>query len=717
MKREIQLYQNKWQPNFNFEKLDCDFDFYQINCEMKNKEFYQKFVKIGATFSEISNSYRGSYEEQSFVMTKKGAFNSERLDALCHFFAPIEVQIKKIASKSVNVPSDGFKHSIDYRPLLALQLGLLPLYSKRHGMTQIDGNCYFFMPKKNKKWHYKNHIIGLGIILENDGRFRTSAKTFALLNEDNRKNARQFFRWDADTSCLKQVTQIKEQNQPYYTDCAVAHTAAQVNYLDLRSQTHFSQTRMGILDLFMQEIKTHFSQYVTLELVTMADIEYFRAKYVKKDHTKEYIDYFAGKTIYLVDQIKTATSQVFMQKLYDAVTNFPDFAQINFQKTAAVENGYNVVLIHNQEFYHSEKAKEKEQEDPYLFMKQGKIIQHITLEDFNYADDEGNFIRGPIYKLFQELILKDVNYKGQLNELTLLNYFKQQRGCDFAMYFEEEKDKYGLCWLKIDKTGKLTYQYFSPESFQTEPILKKLERLRKKRKNTSRNPKQVAGFIIKNDDQIAMICETQMSTISDFNYIKQVLEDTKRKEDSIRLGNLQKVVGDFLQQNPNHPKIQQGYEFLNQLTKLLKDNETATIGEIKGDYTLRGNPAIFKDINETVHEKLGYYIWPPLRTKEYEEMYGNLLDINLFCDEQKRKYYFVGIPKHQIKQAPIARTTRIRELVFPDTQSEFRFKEIQALFDIDIVKNGTLTVYPMPFKLMREYLKNEQRKGRQRSKN
>lgn len=71
MKREIQLYQNKWQPNFNFEKLDCDFDFYQINCEMKNKEFYQKFVKIGATFSEISNSYRGSYEEQSFVMTKK----------------------------------------------------------------------------------------------------------------------------------------------------------------------------------------------------------------------------------------------------------------------------------------------------------------------------------------------------------------------------------------------------------------------------------------------------------------------------------------------------------------------------------------------------------------------------------------------------------------------------------------------------------------------
>ena len=99
MKREIQLYQNKWQPNFNFEKLDCDFDFYQINCEMKNKEFYQKFVKIGATFSEISNSYRGSYEEQSFVMTKKGAFNSERLDALCHFFAPIEVQIKKLRVK------------------------------------------------------------------------------------------------------------------------------------------------------------------------------------------------------------------------------------------------------------------------------------------------------------------------------------------------------------------------------------------------------------------------------------------------------------------------------------------------------------------------------------------------------------------------------------------------------------------------------------------
>ncbi|WP_265459926.1 JAB domain-containing protein [Enterococcus sp. HY326] len=47
----------------------------------------------------------------------------------------------------------------------------------------------------------------------------------------------------------------------------------------------------------------------------------------------------------------------------------------------------------------------------------------------------------------------------------------------------------------------------------------------------------------------------------------------------------------------------------------------------------------------------------------------------------------------------------------PSSISEHKLVEL-SLADIDIVKNGSLTVYPFPFKLLREYISNESRKLR-----
>lgn len=50
----------------------------------------------------------------------------------------------------------------------------------------------------------------------------------------------------------------------------------------------------------------------------------------------------------------------------------------------------------------------------------------------------------------------------------------------------------------------------------------------------------------------------------------------------------------------------------------------------------------------------------------------------------------------------------MREFLVSGTP-KLQFKEIVKLFDIDMVRNGSMTVYPFPFKLIREHTDNLKR--------
>lgn len=710
MTNQVKLYQNQWDIKYDFKQLNTDFDFYCIVNTFEDKKFAALSSKIQFSIPQVLNVKVS--KKKSYIIVKKSRLGEEDFKRLNDYFDPIKVNIDKVQSQDVcNISNFGGITDRNFHALTCLILGLLPIFSERNGIAQIDGHTYFFKPKKVSKWHKKDRAIGVVIEPEyHHQRFRIKARTFAKLNEFNREETSQFFIWDDDKGILKRtLTAARNQEEDFYSNKAIPKNRASINELDLSSLEDYQNTKMGILDTFMEEVRRHLEKYISLKINTMDNIDYHTARYTQKDHKDDYIEYFADKTIYLIDLIKSEESKEFIANFQSTVNDRKKFDKINFQLSDRPLKGLNLALLHNLEYYDSDEAIERGEKDPHLVMTNGQIIQHITIEDFDYYSRDGK-IAPSMIKVFQELILKEVNSKLQLNYLTKLDYFKNNGPLSFAMYVEESEECFGLYLQTIDVTGKLTYRYFSPGNISqnTDPLLATLERMRLSRKDKYseyENHNKVAGFVIKNPDDIAMIYETNMSTISDFEYIKGILEDTPSKDKTVIVENLTKVVEEFLEKYKEHPKFQKGREFYETLKTY---GYKETVETIRSGFDLRGKSSILKELNDEIHSQLDYFIWPPIRTVEYERSYGNILHINCFEDKGKN-YYFVGVPKKGISTAPIARTTKIREFVL-SRKSAIQFLEIRDLFDIDLVKNGTMTVYPFPFKLLREYIDNEKRK-------
>lgn len=710
MTNQVKLYQNQWDIKYDFKQLNTDFDFYCIANTFEDKKFAALSSKIQFSIPQVLNVKVS--KKKSYIIVEKSRLGEEDFKRLGDHFDPIKVNIDKVQSQDVCYISNfGGITERNFHGLTCLILGLLPIFSERNGIAQIDGHTYFFKPKKVSNWHKKDRAIG--VVIEPEfyhQRFRIRARTFAKLNEFNREDTSQFFIWDDDKGILKRtLTAGRKQEEEFYSNKAIPKNRASINELDLSSLEAYKNTKMGILDTFMEEVQRHLKKYISLKINTMDNIDYHTARYTQKDHKADYIEYFADKTIYLIDLIKSEKSKEFITNFQSAVNDTEKFDKINFQLSDRPLKGLNLALLHNLEYYESDEVIERGEKDPHLVMADDQVIQHITIEDFDYTSRDGR-ITPQVIKVFQELILKEVNSKLQLNYLTKLDYFENKGPLSFAMYVEESEQCFGLYLQSIDETGRLTYRYFSPGNISqnTDPLLATLERMRLSRKDKYseyENHNKVAGFVIKNPDDIAMIYETNMSTISDFEYIKGILEDTLSKDKTIIVGNLTKVVEEFLKKHKEHPKFQKGQEFY----ETLKDyGYKETVETIRSGFNLREKPSIIKDLNDEIHRELGYFIWPPIRTVEYERSYGNILHIN--CFEYKGKnYYFVGVPKKGISTTPIARTTKIREFVL-SRKSALQFLEIRDLFDIDLVKNGTMTVYPFPFKLLREYIDSEKRK-------
>ncbi|MEQ7172882.1 hypothetical protein [Enterococcus innesii] len=709
MNKEAQLYHNQWNIQFHFERLDQDFYFYTIINKEGHKEFNSVCTKIPLYWSQVLNLKIIS--GQAFFLLKKSDQNPDFLDEISVFFGKIPIDI--FLTKSYNVFYQGRYPDAEknFFPLKCLILGILPRLSDRNGWGQIDGHTCFFLPKKEGSWHRKNSIMGVMIepLFENN-RFNLRARNFAKLTEFNREKTTKFYIWEDKKGILKQIKNASiDMNEKVFSNRAVPSMRASVNHLDLKSHTDFLKSKTGILYSFMEEMKTHMSDYMTVTISTMDDVAYSSAKRASNKNKKLYTDYFSGKTIYLIDLVKTSESKDILSKTLELLTTMKGCEEINFQYSDDVREGYNIALLHNLEYYQFQ--EESNVEDPYLVMQPGKIIQHITIEDFNFLSTNEKQKETLLFKLFHELILKEVNDQKQLNELTLLDFFNTDDIWTFGCYVREQDSEYGLCVLKIAKGGVLEYIYYSSDNVKNRvsPLLVKLENLRCKRKkpyDKYENYSKVAGFVMKNEHSLAMIYETDMTTIADYQYIHDILLDTKTVDKDVSTAKLKEVVYDFLEENPHHPNIQKGKLFYEHLLKL---GYIEKVGLIKEGYDLRGNPSIFKAINEEIHNKLGYYIWPPIRTVEYQEVYRNLLNINLFRDSNSSglNFYFAGFANN-ISNSPVARTTRMREFLVSGTP-KLQFKEIVKLFDIDMVRNGSMTVYPFPFKLIREHTDNLKR--------
>ncbi|MEN8975147.1 hypothetical protein [Acinetobacter baumannii] len=443
---------------------------------------------------------------------------------------------------------------------------------------------------------------------------------------------------------------------------------SEVVSLDTKNPSKFWSTKAGILALFMSDVRKYLDKYISIQFQQLSPEYRIRFKDTDVKKTYQAIDkLLQQKSINVIN-----LTEVDMAPLKAAFTADGINVQLSNE---IVENAFNLAIHHPKIFY-----EESGQIDPYQLLrtKDNVIIQSAYPETLL---KNGELVKTTYEACKKELLVKWEVISKRLKLLTPVGNW-------LFMICKKPKDSEESYFSVSSHQGQLTFVELN--SVDAQEYLLDLPRPMNDKEQLIVNLDTQETYLIEETNYIALpnfVELAQVMTELDEGYdngiqrewIVEFLDLVER--DLIELRNKKLVVSklnDLLKQN----------QFLDSFTK--KEIFDNSINKI----AYKGSMQSFFD---WVALEKGLRLGASLKAQDSGYIEASL---GLFYNEAE-KLYFVG-DKDNVKSVP--KFCRIRRII---TDAEEVPNELLKMMEAFHIRHKQPTVYPFPFKHLREFFKLE----------
>lgn len=561
-------------------------------------------------------------------------------------------------------------NEIDVHTISQLLINSLSTPShKKLTFNNLTGKLFLFSPtyfkiSKSQEKEQIFKIIALELNISPDLSLQLNVKTFSsvLLSKQMDFSKKKFneypkYTFVHTTGTLRRVLnsdKLGGENQYILKQTSRNGVLDKNNipFLSFKDLEEFNNSKIGILNLTLQNIKNKLSDYIELGFQSIPVKNTIRYKSSFKVANFQ-------ENINLLDLIQDEDSKERIQQVQAELKGIVPKVNLKIVKKEN-KNGYNLNLIHNKSYY-----KKYEKNDPY---KASSTNQHFTIEDFK-SDSKATLK----VLITESIIKKDIKNK-QTSIVNWRNYGFE----DNWIFGNKINDQF--CFLTICPNGKLTFEYFEPNLFNQNEYDTLCEIFDE---NTN------AEFILKDEKgNINLIKRTQTYTIPNYSIIHNILQNESNQLNLTKDQAVQYVVETI------ENKDKQNF-IINKINLLDHWNKKSLLNCFE-------NRTDKKRFTETVEKETGEILKSYLRDKTRYEILDSQLDIHLL-EENGRFFYYVGIKGEGIQQQ-ISRASTLREIE-AYKGSKIIFVKVLPLMNVDFVKNGDLTVLPFPIKYLKEWEK------------
>lgn len=348
---------NEIELNFDFDKIDEIYDFFQIKTS-------EKYIAKGA---EVLDFIESSIKAQSiafdngssaFAMFEK---KSIRLLDLQNQIKDKSLMVRKVSSKD----------------LKALIIGRLFLYSLCNSsfpdfqFNNLTGKLYVFFPGKNLKY-----IKGLNVDLNklNDSVcIEANATSFSRVDSFKNKEylkgyPRYYF---SNNNTMKRV--MDEKDSSLYVHKSFTNSKTRIPFLSF-SKKEIEKTKCFVLYRTIDEYNKKFYQLSSIKLKSLNIGKRLTSK-KDKDFFEKALLTLENKTINFVNLDDTPEDACMFETLFKNISSLSSCFNVKVSPNVDSDD-INIVFLHNEDYYLKNKIK-----DPYKSFQRNQVIQCVTTED------------------------------------------------------------------------------------------------------------------------------------------------------------------------------------------------------------------------------------------------------------------------------------------------------------------------------------------------
>lgn len=639
---------NRIDVQFNDEAIDNTFDFFKINCDLRGKQNYGKAVTT--IYEHVKPLSLCKIKDGYAVLVNKGATHS--LDDLHYAVVPQNSAEMPVSTKA------------------KLLIGALPVLQADHQKCSEGVGLYYLSNVETIRkvdvlrtyevkieWEQKIHLV---LSIESATFTPVSYHTNAegkLYSDCTHLPRIKFDQWTQELTRAKGGDYIKKKHRD-------KNMSGEMVSLDTKNPGKFWRSKMGVLATFMDDAERYLSDYLKIRFQTLSP-EY-RVRFKESDVKVAYgsiNELLSDHPINVINLADCDTSELERAFVKDG---FAVTLSNNVEPDAL-----NLAIHHNKEYYEA-----RQQADPYkkLRVEKGIIIQS--------AYPETLIGKGKLSQSEYEACKKELFVKLETisQELKLV----QPDGdwlfviCHDVEGKERYYDTLGL------SDGKLSFERFD-ESGAQERFLLDLPRQLKN--------KEYAVVDLRSDDTF-ILEDTKYVALPEYQELAIVMSELA---DGYANGIQRVWVEEFLDLiAAGEIELANPVMANERLQMLLFRNPTSRTLYKEDIFNDKENSISYKGSLQTFFDWIatekGLRLGASLKGQNAGFIEASL---GLFYNDEER-LYFVG-DKDNVKSVP--RFCRIRRIL---TDAEEVPEELLRMMEVFHVRHKQATVYPFPFKHLRE---------------
>lgn len=694
---------NRINVTYNMENINADFDVFRV--EKANKDYYKYNILDSAVYEFKAAAVQWTFGATALVLFRKGEVTEQQFkESIMKEYEDVKIQ------KIDLFDSEQCSNCFYFENRLLAQLLINSMRTPKHEAfmyNNLTGKLFYHDPS----WKHKDKLTGkvnfirfLEIVIDPGMYLNLEHKTFKRYDRESNG----LYVIDSKTGEFRKKLKT-DTNVITYKEGSLPHNHFRVDNFDITDITHFRKSKMGVMEQFLRDVNDNLSKYISIDIVEREDAQQFDISNLEKKGISEleYGEMLQKKGVVIVDENDSEISKDIVAKLQEELEKY-------YHVKAAVGNlsgdAYNIRIIHDGEYY-----AENEMHDPHSDNLKGYIVQHITEEAEHFTNIKGS--SPDIKKIVQELIIK-----GDVRErmISIFDWKRLDSGKDWTFVLRKKiKTKFGenvehmnfgnkkafnyynYYRLKIDGNGKMEFDAFcdsnQSETEEWNKICYAYDFVEDKHHGVQNH---VEGLMYSNIDNIHAILLTREKTLPNISALMDTLIETDAKE-RVSKEILLKAINDF------ETEYIAAWEIISEWkNKLSVETEMITKKSIKKILNMKSGTA--SKFNRFLHQKYGIWIDGELRKGEFEYLYqiGNLLNIKYDYNENdyldgRAFVYYVGA-KGNNKKTKYPNACCMRKVI--SLGETLEYEEALPLMTVEFVRNSQFTVFPFPFKYLREYI-------------
>ena len=691
---------NKIRVTYNMEQIDADFDIYKV--EKASKDYYKHNILDSAIYEFKAAAVQWTFGATALVLFRKGEVTEQKFkESILKEYEDVRIQKLDI------LDSDQCSKHFYYENRLLAQLLLNSMRTPKHhafAYHNLTGKLLYQEPEwiiRDKKTKKTNYLRFLEVVIDPGMYLNLNHKTY----KRTEKPEKSLYVFDQKTGEFRKKLKT-DINMETFTKGSMSHGHFRVKHFDMTDFRHFKESKMGVLEQFLRDVKEHLSKYLTIEITERNDAQSYNLSKLEKKgiSAKEYGEMLNKKGVIIVDENHTEQSKEIAEKLqqelglyYGVTANIGEFTK----------DAYHIRIIHDEVYY-----EEHNLSDPHQNLPSGYIVQHITEEAEHFANPKGS--SADIRKIIQELIIKgEVQDKqisifdwdrldsGKVWSFVLREKVKTQKKEDgeHINYANNKAYHYYMYYrLTIDRDGTMKFDTCCDQdqniTEEWEQICFIYDHVEDKHRGANNH---VEGLVYSDIENIHAILLTREMTLPNTSMLMDTLKETDARE-KVSKDILLNAMDMFDEEYPDFK------DNVFEWKKKIQDEPLyITKKRVKEILNMRSGAA--SKFNRFLHENYKIWIDGELRKTEFEEDYQLSSLINIKYEYSDNDYldghtfvYYVGAKSKQ-RSYPSACCMR-KVISMGDT---LEYEELLPLMAVEFVRNGQYTVLPFPFKYLREY--------------